>query len=67
VNAIAPGFIETDMLKDLKEDYLAELTQQIPFHRLGRPEDIAKAVRFLVSEDASYITGQTIAIDGGMS
>lgn len=67
VNAIAPGLIETDMLKELKEEYLAELTKQIPFNRLGRPEDIAKTVKFLASEDASYITGQTIAIDGGMS
>jgi 3-oxoacyl-[acyl-carrier protein] reductase len=67
VNAIAPGFIETDMLNDLKEEYLAELTKQIPFKRLGSPQDVAKAVKFLVSEDANYITGQTIAIDGGMS
>lgn len=67
VNAIAPGFIETDMLNDLKEEYLAELTKQIPFKRFGSPQDVAKVVKFLVSEDAHYITGQTIAIDGGMS
>lgn len=67
VNAIAPGFIETDMLKDLKEGYKEQIIKEIPFKRLGRPEEVAEAVKFLVSESASYITGQTIVVDGGMS
>jgi 3-oxoacyl-[acyl-carrier protein] reductase len=66
VNAVAPGFIETDMLKDLKEEYINGIIKQIPLSRLGRPDEIAKAVKFLVSDDASYITGQTLIVDGGM-
>jgi 3-oxoacyl-[acyl-carrier protein] reductase len=66
VNAVAPGFIETDMTDKLSEDMVAGLLQQIPLSRLGKPEDIAKAVRFLASDDASYMTGQTIHVDGGM-
>ncbi|MFD0680189.1 MULTISPECIES: 3-oxoacyl-[acyl-carrier-protein] reductase [unclassified Paenibacillus] len=66
VNAVAPGFIETDMTDKLSDDTRAQLLQQIPLARLGQPEDIAKAVRFLASEDASYMTGQTIHVDGGM-
>ena len=67
VNAIAPGFIETDMLKDLRENYKEQIIKQIPLSGLGRPEDVAGVVKFLVSENASYITGQTIVIDGGLS
>jgi len=67
VNAVAPGFIETDMLKDLKEAYKKELLTHIPLARFGKAEEVAKVVKFLVSEAASYITGQTIIIDGGMS
>lgn len=66
VNAVAPGFIETDMTDKLSEDMVAGLLKQIPLSRLGKPEDIAKAVRFLASDDASYMTGQTIHVDGGM-
>lgn len=66
VNAIAPGFITTDMTAALDDKTIEQLTSQIPLARLGAPEDIAKAVRFLASEDASYITGQTLHIDGGM-
>jgi len=67
VNAVAPGFIETDMLKDLKEEYRGQLLKQIPLSRLGRPSEVAKTVKFLVSDDAGYITGHTIVIDGGLS
>lgn len=67
VNAVAPGFIETDMLKDLKQEYKDQITKQIPLSRLGKPEEVAKIVKFLVSEDAEYITGQTFVIDGGLS
>lgn len=66
VNAIAPGFITTDMTAVLDEKTIEQLTSQIPLARLGTPEDIAKAVRFLASDDAQYMTGQTLHIDGGM-
>ena len=67
VNAVAPGFIDTDMLRDLKEEYKSQIINHIPLCRLGKPEEVARVVRFLVSEEAGYITGQTIVIDGGMS
>ena len=66
VNAIAPGFITTDMTDKLPEDVRSEMLKQIPLARLGEPKDIAKAAAFLASDDAAYITGQTIHIDGGM-
>ncbi|WP_284638986.1 3-oxoacyl-[acyl-carrier-protein] reductase [Paenibacillus silviterrae] len=66
VNCVAPGFIETDMTDKLNEEMRTGLLAQIPLSRLGQPEDIAKAVRFLASDDASYMTGQTIHVDGGM-
>lgn len=66
VNAIAPGFIETDMTDVLSESIREELMKAIPLARLGKPEDIARAVRFLSSSDAEYITGQVIHVDGGM-
>jgi len=66
VNAIAPGFIETDMTKRLSEKVIKDLQQQIPLKRLGTVKDIAKVVYFLVSDDANYITGQVINVDGGM-
>ncbi|MDA1674972.1 3-oxoacyl-[acyl-carrier-protein] reductase [Bacillus cereus group sp. TH152-1LC] len=67
VNAVAPGFIETDMTDELSEGVREGLLKQIPLNKLGQPEDIAKVVRFLVSEDAQYMTGQTISVDGGMA
>ncbi|MCU7667099.1 3-oxoacyl-[acyl-carrier-protein] reductase [Bacillus thuringiensis] len=67
VNAVAPGFIETDMTDELSEGIKEGLLKQIPLKKLGQPEDIAKVVRFLVSEDAQYMTGQTISVDGGMA
>jgi 3-oxoacyl-[acyl-carrier protein] reductase len=66
VNAITPGFIDTDMTAKLDADLQEELLKQIPLARLGKPEDIAHAVTFLASDHASYITGQTLGVDGGM-
>ncbi|TCZ79924.1 3-oxoacyl-[acyl-carrier-protein] reductase [Paenibacillus albiflavus] len=66
VNAVAPGFIETDMTDKLPEDIKAQMLGQIPLAKLGKPEEVAKVVRFLASEDSSYMTGQTIHVDGGM-
>lgn len=66
VNCIAPGFIDTDMTKGLSEEQRNILLHQIPLGRLGQPQDIASAVAFLVSDEAGYITGQTLHINGGM-
>jgi 3-oxoacyl-[acyl-carrier protein] reductase len=66
INAIAPGFIETDMTAVLSEDLKAKMLGQIPLKRLGKPEDVAAAVRFLASDDASYITGHVLDVNGGM-
>lgn len=66
VNCIAPGFIDTDMTKALNEQQIAVLLQQIPLGRFGLPEDIAAAVSFLASPQASYITGTTLHVNGGM-
>lgn len=66
VNAIAPGFITTDMTAVLSDQVKTDLADKIPLGRLGEPEDISNAVLFLVSGSANYITGQTINIDGGM-
>lgn len=67
VNAVAPGFIQTAMTDVLPEDVKANLAKQIPLGYLGQVEDIAKTVLFLASDDARYITGQTIHVDGGMA
>lgn len=66
VNCVAPGFIETEMTDVLSEETKETLLKSIPLGRLGQPEDIARIVRVLASEDASYMTGQTIHVDGGM-
>ncbi len=66
VNAVAPGFISTDMTDALTEDQKTEMLQQIPLARLGEPGDIAKSVAFLASDDAAYITGSTLHVNGGM-
>lgn len=66
VNAIAPGFIDTDMTKVLSDNVKEGINAQIPLRRMGSPKEVAKVVKFLASEDSSYITGQVINIDGGM-
>ncbi|MBF0265677.1 MAG: 3-oxoacyl-ACP reductase FabG [Gammaproteobacteria bacterium] len=66
VNAVAPGFIATDMTKELPEEVKESLLKQIPLERLGEPDEIASAVAFLSSMDANYITGETINVNGGM-
>jgi len=66
VNAVAPGFITTDMTDKLSQETKEALLGQIPLARFGEPADVAKAVRFLASPDAAYITGQTLHVDGGM-
>ena len=66
VNVVAPGYIITDMTETLSEGVQSEILRAIPLGSLGKPEDVAKMVRFLVSPEASYITGQTFSVDGGM-
>jgi 3-oxoacyl-[acyl-carrier protein] reductase len=66
VNAVAPGFIDTDMTKALSEEQMTTLKAQIPAQRLGTPADVAASVAFLASEGASYITGITLSVNGGM-
>lgn len=66
VNAIAPGFITTDMTDQLSEEVKAEMLKQIPLARLGEPKDIAKITAFIASDDSAYITGQTFHVNGGM-
>lgn len=66
VNAIAPGFIETDMTEVLKDEIKDEIAKSIPLKRMGTSKDVANVVKFLVSEESSYITGQVINVDGGM-
>ena len=66
VNAVAPGFIETNMTDILKDDVKQEIAKNIPLKRMGTAQDVANVVKFLASDDSSYITGQVINIDGGM-
>ena len=65
-NAVTPGYIETDMTSGLPEDVKAEFNKQIPLGRMGSPADIAAAVAFLASDEAAYVTGQVISVNGGM-
>lgn len=66
VNCVAPGFIDTDMTKDLDEALIQSMLNAVPLARLGKPEDIAAAVNFLASEEAGYITGTVLEVNGGM-
>jgi 3-oxoacyl-[acyl-carrier protein] reductase len=66
VNAVAPGFVGTDMTADLSDEVKGKAVEAIPLGRMGTPEDIAQAVAFLASPGATYITGQTLVVDGGM-
>jgi 3-oxoacyl-[acyl-carrier protein] reductase len=67
VNVVAPGFIETDMTKGLGTEIAEEVTRRVAVGRLGRPEEIAAAVGYLASDDAAYVTGQTLVVDGGLA
>jgi 3-oxoacyl-[acyl-carrier protein] reductase len=67
VNALAPGLIETEMVKKMPKEMLDQVLKMTPLKRIGKPEEVAKVVVFLVSEEANYITGQVIRIDGGLS
>ena len=66
VNAVAPGFIASEMTAEMGDVVLDEAKKRIPAKRLGEPEDVAAAVLFLASKDAGYISGQTLVVDGGM-
>jgi len=66
VNAVAPGYVDTDMTRVLPEDVRQKILASVPLGRMGKPEDIAAAVKFLVSDDAAYITGHVLSVNGGM-
>lgn len=66
VNCVAPGFIETDMTKELSQELVDGMLSGIPLARLGQPDEIAGVVTFLASDASSYMTGQTLHVDGGM-
>jgi acetoacetyl-CoA reductase/3-oxoacyl-[acyl-carrier protein] reductase len=66
VNMVAPGFIATEMLEHVPEKALDAIKEKIPIGRLGRPDEIARAVHFLIADKSSYITGQTLSVNGGM-
>lgn len=67
VNAVAPGFIKTDMVEAIEQKYLDEMLKLVPLGRIGETEEVARVVAFLASDEASYITGQVITVDGGMA
>lgn len=65
VNAVTPGMIDTKMIKHIPEKYMVSILNQIPLHRLGKPQEVASLVAFLAGEDSSYITGEAISVSGG--
>ena len=65
INVIAPGYVETDMVRAVPADVLEKIIARIPVGRLGKPEEIARAVLFLVADEAGFITGSTLSINGG--
>jgi 3-oxoacyl-[acyl-carrier protein] reductase len=67
VNAVAPGYVETELTGSLPENVKDQIRGQVPMGRFGEPEEVAQVVAFLVGETAGYVTGQTIAVDGGMT
>lgn len=67
VNVICPGYFDAGILSEVKDDFLQEVLKQVPINRLGRPSEVAAAVNFLVSEDAGYITGTVLRVDGGLA
>jgi 3-oxoacyl-[acyl-carrier protein] reductase len=66
VNAVAPGYVETELTEELPESVKEQILNQVPVGRFGEPAEIAEVVAFLVGEGAAYVTGQTITVDGGM-
>lgn len=66
VNAVAPGMIDTDMIKSIPDQYMQKILESIPMNRFGKPEEVAALVYFLASDNAAYITGQAISVNGGM-
>ena len=66
VNCVAPGYVETDIVEDLPKELKQHIMDRVPIGRFGRPEEIAGLVGFIASDAASYITGQAIAVDGGL-
>jgi 3-oxoacyl-[acyl-carrier protein] reductase len=66
VNSVAPGYVETDMTQGLSEELKQRMLDNIPLKRMGRPDDVAAAVRFLASEEAGYITGHVLDVNGGL-
>lgn len=66
-NVVAPGYCETEMMQNIPDDILKKMIDKIPLRRLGAPREVAKAVRFLISDDSSYITGSTLSINGGLN
>jgi 3-oxoacyl-[acyl-carrier protein] reductase len=67
VNAVAPGYVETELTGSLPENVKEQIRSQVPAGRFGEPEEVAEVVAFLAAEEAGYVTGQTIAVDGGMT
>ena len=66
-NAVAPGFVETPILATIPDKVLQQMREQVPLHRLGKPEDIANVYAFLASDEASYVNGAVIEVSGGMT